>query len=160
MEMSDQLHDPADLPLEMNPCTHSIGVWVGPKSQSERFRRRKNLTSISGFNTLLHKNVITASSWLPFVSLDKQDLKCIKRNAIMVTHNLSSILGKLYHLGDLRACNTTTYHDWKYREACFLFLHVTERATNNRVKWRARCKASKRGPRNYISWSLWEGETR
>ena len=81
------------------------------QGQSDRFRGRKNLISMPGFNTLLHNNALTASSWLPFVSLDKEELMCTNRNAVMVTYNLSSILGKLFHLGDFSACNTTTFHD-------------------------------------------------
>jgi hypothetical protein len=46
-----------------------------------------------------------------FVSLDQQDLQRLKMNAITVTHNLSSILGKLYHLGDFSANSTAKYDD-------------------------------------------------
>jgi hypothetical protein len=111
MEMRGQLQASTALPLEMNPCTHSMGVWVGPRASQKDVGEEKNLISMPKFNTLLHKNAITASSWLRFVSLAKENLKCINRNAVIVTYNLSSILGKLFHLGNFSACNTTTYHD-------------------------------------------------
>jgi len=41
MEMSGQLHDPAALPLEINPCNHSIGVWVGPTASEKDFGEGK-----------------------------------------------------------------------------------------------------------------------
>jgi len=41
MEMSDHLHDLADLFPGRSPCTHCIGGWVGPRTGRKAVAKRK-----------------------------------------------------------------------------------------------------------------------
>jgi hypothetical protein len=149
MEMSGQLHAPAALLLEMNPCTHSIGVWVGPRASQKDFGEGKISCPCRDSTLSYTKMLLQPHAGFLLVSLDKQDLKCIKMNAIMVINNLLSILGKLYHPGDFSAYNTTTYHDWKCREASDVPLRDKE-SPNNWVKWRLAAQLRKVSPENSV----------